>query len=352
MVKPRKEKKRTTAAPVDLATAARALSKVADSPAELAISLKPVAFLPTGMRTVDMALSGGIPYGRITQVWGDSSTGKTALALWVAAQHLRRDPEATVVYIDTERAISGEFVKLLGLDMNRIIVVSPETVEACFETIEMAIYKLGGTRKVLVVWDSVAASISKAESEDDYDSKTPAQFARAMSRGMKKIRPIVCKHGAPLLVLNQLRTQIGQMFGDPKKACGGLALTFHTDLSFRLYRTSWLRPCKGADPFGIQVRMKMDKTRVGLPARECMFRMYFTLGQLTDLEEVYDMAKRYGLGEKAGNGVVVCGQEFASRHAFAVALRDDPVFFDGVLESIQRIMFPPTCDGAVVMDEE
>jgi len=340
-------------APVDPAKVAKRLGKIGGM-ASLAIQLRPAGFLSTGMRTVDLALSGGLPKQRVSHGWGDSSTGKTALGLWMARRHLLENPEGLVIILDTERALSGDFAGLMmqGVDMGRVIVLEPNTAEECFEMIETACAEYNGI-EILIIWDSVAATLAKAEAEDSYDSKTPAQFARTMSRGIKKIRPIVTASTATVLVLNQNRERIGGMvFGDPKKPCGGNALTFHTDLSFRLYRTLFLRPKPGADPFGIQVRLKIDKTRVGLPARECKFRMYFTLGVMSDLEEVYDMAKRYGLAEKAGSGVAVCDVQYGSKREFALALKDDPMLFDTILLNIRAAMFPQETPLAVVETEE
>jgi len=160
-------------------------------------SMLPIHWLPTGIPLLDVVTGGGVPQGRITHCCGESSVGKSLLGLWLAKMHQIAYPNGNVVYIDTERALGSDFCRKVGVDMSKLAVVTPETVEMTFDVMDQAaeaVFKEMPGENLLIVWDSVAATVSAAEKEEDYDSKAqPARLAAACSRGMKKLRPVIAK---------------------------------------------------------------------------------------------------------------------------------------------------------------
>lgn len=311
------------------------------------VALAANKFFTLGLPLFELAVNGGIPFARITHVWGESSVGKTMVGLHAAAKFQALYPEGVVFYIDSERALSGEFPRIMGVDMSRVIFVVPDTAELCMLAIEHGIIQLYayGYKHILVVWDSVAATITDSEDEGGYDSKRPSELARTLSRGIKKLRPVVVRYNVPLVVLNQCRSKIGVTFGAKTGPCGGKALIFYSDLSLQLRRIENFRVSKDADPHGMLVQVSVDKSRVGLPHRRARFHMYYGSGLLIDLPETYDALKRYGLAGKGGAGIKIFAGfdeaanaswlEYRSNADFQRALLDDPILYQNLLVQLK-----------------
>ena len=293
---------------VDLAALSKLIAKKTGTDVFVAEELEPTSFMSTGLPLVDLVFGGGLPMGRISHVWGDSSTGKSLLAMWIAAYQQSIDPELMLIYADTERALEREFAKKLGVDLNRVLLGHPETVEEAFAFLDCAIAevtKVVPSDKVLVVWDSIASTMSAQEKKASYDGQQPARLAAAMSAGLKQFRPRIHKSGVTMLMVNQCRKKVGVMYGAKDGPCGGNAVIFYSDLSFRLYQQAVFKETADSDPYGARVRMKADKCRVGIPARQGWFDLFWGTGQVTDLPAYYDALKKYKLGGSAGGGKVV-----------------------------------------------
>lgn len=293
---------------VDLAAMSRAIAKATGTEVLVAEELEPTSFLSTGLPLVDLVFGGGLPQARISHVWGDSSTGKSLLAMWVAAYQQSIDPEMLVIYGDTERALERAFAQKIGLDLKRVVLGHPDTVEEAFSFYASAIdaaSKLVDPAKTLVVWDSVASTMSAQEQKAGYEGQQPARLAAAMSAGLKQFRPCIHKSGVTMLMINQCRKKVGISYGAKDGPCGGNAVIFYSDLSFRLTQQAVFKENKEADPYGVRVRLRADKCRVGIPARQGWFDLFWGTGQVTDLPAYYDALKKYKLAGSAGGGKII-----------------------------------------------
>lgn len=292
----------------DLVDLCKLVGKKTGTDVLIAENMEFTTFMSTGLPLVDLVFGGGLPIGRISHVWGDSSTGKSLLAMWIAAYQQALDPEMLVIYADTERALDREFTSKLGVDLCRVLVGHPDTVEETFAFLDFSIteaVKLRPPSKILVVWDSVASTMSAQEQKAGYEGQQPARLAAAMSAGLKQFRPKIHKTGVTMLMVNQCRKKVGISYGAKDQPCGGNAVIFYSDLSFRLYQQAVFKEKADSDPYGARVRMKSDKMRVGIPARQGWFDLFWGTGQVTDLPAYYDALKKYSLAGPDGGGKVL-----------------------------------------------
>jgi protein RecA len=329
---------------IDFGAATKALEKEGALGVLRGVDMRSPTVLPTGLPLLDLAWNGGLPAGCITHLWGDSATGKTMLGLYFAARIQQSDPRAVVFYFDVERALSSPFATLMGLDLSRVMFIMPDTVEAAFQGMEAAIVAIRKQYQdvpLLVVWDSLAATVPQAEFNGEYDNKQPGRLAASISQGIKKFRPTVWEHQAYCLILNQCRTNIGIQFGEKLKPCGGKAAFFNADISARLRLKERLKVSKDADPYGIRVTMVTDKNRLGLPYRKAEFDFIFATGEVTDRYAILAALKTYKLATvKGGSTVLWDGSTYSSGEVFCEALKDDPRLTEQVLERLKLAYHP------------
>lgn len=309
------------------------------------VDMAPKNVIPTGLPLLDLAWNGGLPLGRITHLWGDSSTGKTMLGLHFAAQFHRWNPSGIVLYFDVECALSSPFAAKMGIDMSRLITFEQGTVETAFAATESAILEVrkmyGADAPIFVVWDSLAAMVPEAEAESGYDAAQPARLAAAISKGIKKLRPVVWANDAALVILNQCRTDIGVRFGSKDKPCGGKAAVYNSDISTRIRLAKKLKVSPDADPYGIVVELFVDKTRLGFPYRRAALEFHFATGLVTDRPATLDALKRYGLARAAGGKTKLWdGSEYAGVKAFVDALDADPRLVEVIMEKLATAYQP------------
>lgn len=262
-------------------------------------------WLTTGSAQLDTIITndsdkrGGIPVGKLVEISGESQTGKSMLSYIILKDCL--DQGGVPVLIDTENAANISFLQLLGLDPynSPFTLVQVDTVEKVFSAIEEIIKLIKANdpdRMVCIVWDSVAATSTDQEVRNDYDENTIGLFARRMGQGLRKIIRMIGTHNVSLVFLNQLRKNIGVMFGDDTITPGGSALPFMASVRIKLFNAGKIKNTDNK-VIGAKVRAKIIKNRFGPPLGECEFKVYFNRG-LVDHENWLDVLLKVGVAKK------------------------------------------------------
>ena len=255
-------------------------------------------WISTGSKQLDYIISnqkeGGLPEGRIVEIFGPPSIGKSHIATQIAKSTQKMG--GIVVYIDTENATSVENLRLLGVDIKkRFVYVDTHCTEEVLSIAESTIIKAKAMDKdvpVTIIWDSVAATSPKAELTGDYDKESIGLQARAISKGMRKITGVIANEKVLLVCLNQIRTKVGVMYGDPTTTSGGMAIPFHSSVRIKLGAGSQILN-KDKEPVGINVSAKTIKNKVSAPFRTCNFEIHFGKG-IKEHEQVFDLLRKNG----------------------------------------------------------
>ena len=267
-------------------------------------------WISTGSKLLDYICSnrrgGGLPEGRIVEVFGPPSIGKSHIATQIARTTQKMG--GIVVYIDTENATSVENLKMLGVDVSkRFVYVDTHCTEEVLSIAEATIMKAKAMDKdvpITIVWDSVAASSPKAELIGDYDKESIGLQARAISKGMRKITGVIANQNVLFLILNQIRTKIGVMYGDPDTTPGGKAIPFHASTRIKLGAGQQIKD--GDDVIGIHVSAKTIKNKVAPPFRKINFEIHFGVG-IKEHEQIFDLLRKHGPEVIKGKEVSVSG---------------------------------------------
>jgi recombination protein RecA len=282
---------------VDLSSAIAQLEKRYGKGTIMNLGTGPVEVMPsisTGSLGLDIALGiGGIPKGRISEVYGPESSGKTTLALHIAAETQRAG--GTVVFIDAEHALDVQYAARLGVDTSKLLVSQPDCGEQAFEICETLIQS--GSVDLVVV-DSVAALVPRAEIDGEMADQQPGLQARLMSKAMRKLTGLCARSNTALLFINQIRMKIGVMFGSPETTTGGNALKFYSSVRMDIRRIGSLKD-SNTDVTGNRVRVKVVKNKVAAPFREAEFDVIFNEG-ISQIGEIIDLGAEHGVIDKAG----------------------------------------------------
>ena len=285
--------------------------------------------IPTGSLSLDIALGiGGVPRGRLIEVYGPESSGKTTLALHVVAEAQKMGGEAA--FIDAEHALDPVYAKKLGVDIDNLIVSQPDTGEQALEITESLVRS--GALDVIVV-DSVAALVPKAEIDGDMGDSHMGLQARLMSQALRKLAGALNKTKTVLIFINQLREKIGIMFGNPETTTGGRALKFYASVRMDIRKIENIK--QDGEIKGSRARVKVIKNKVAPPFREAEFDIMYGEG-ISKEGNVLDMAVNLDIIEKAGSWFSYNGEKIGQgRENVKKYLRENPDILDEVENKVR-----------------
>ncbi len=289
-----------------------------------------VESIPTGSLSLDLALGiGGVPRGRIIEIYGPESSGKTTLALHVVAEAQKRGGE--VAYIDAEHALDPSYARALGVDIDSMLISQPDTGEQGLEICE-ALVRSGAIDVVVV--DSVAALTPRAEIEGDMGDSHVGLLARLMSQALRKLAGSIAKTNCVVIFINQLREKVGVMYGNPEVTTGGRALKFYASVRIDVRRIEALK--SGGEIIGNRTRAKIVKNKVAPPFKEAEFDIMYGEG-ISKVGEIVDLAVKLDIIQKSGSwfamGDLRIGQ---GRDAAKQYLKDHPEICEQVEADIRK----------------
>ncbi len=286
--------------------------------------------IPTGSIGLDSALGvGGIPRGRIIEIFGPESSGKTTLSLHIVAEAQKKG--GICAYIDAEHAMDPEYASKLGVNINELLISQPDTGEQALEIVESLVRS--GKLDVVVI-DSVAALTPKDEIEGDMGQQHMGKQARLMSQALRKLTAIVAKSKTVVIFINQIRMQIGVMFGNPETTPGGKALKFYTSVRLDIRRIAQIK--KGEEIMGGRIRVKVVKNKVAAPFKQTEFDLMYNEGisregEIIALGEKLNIIKKAGMSYKYGEEAL--GRGYDATRQF---LKENKKVSDAILKEIKE----------------
>jgi recombination protein RecA len=287
-----------------------------------------VESIPTGSLSLDLALGiGGVPRGRIIEIYGPESCGKTTLALHIVASAQKSGGEAA--YIDVEHALEPAYARALGVDIDNLLISQPDTGEQALEITEQLVRS--GALDVVVI-DSVAALLPRSELEGEMGESSVGVVARLMSQALRKLAGVVSKTNCIVVFINQLREKIGVMYGNPETTPGGRALKYFASVRIDMRRIETLK--SGGEMIGNRTRAKVIKNKVAPPFREAEFDIVYGEG-ISKVGEIIDLAAKLEIIDKAGAWFTVGDQRIQGRDGVRTYLKENPEICDQIEAQIR-----------------
>lgn len=307
-----------------------------------------VETVPTGSLSLDIALGlGGLPKGRIIEVYGPESSGKTTVALHCVAEVQKRGGIAG--FIDAEHALDPVYARNIGVDIDNLYISQPDCGEQALEITETMVRS--GAVDIVVV-DSVAALVPKAEIDGDMGDSHVGLQARLMSQALRKLTAVISKSNCIVIFINQLREKVGVMFGNPETTTGGRALKFYSSVRLDVRRTESLK--QAGEIVGNHVRVKVVKNKIAPPFREAEFDIMFGQG-ISREGDVLDLAVNAGIVNKSGAWYAYEGDKIGQgRENAKTYIHENPAFFDMLEAKVRDFYFtqPEDEDAAVQENSE
>lgn len=308
---------------------------------------KDTPVISTGILPIDVALDiGGLPKGRIIELYGHEASGKTTICQYIVAEAQRQGGRCA--YVDMEHALDPAYAELCGVDVDALYLAQPDSGEEALEIAEALVRS--GKMSVVVV-DSVAALVSKKELEGDMGDAVMGMQARLMSQALRKLSGVVAKTNTILIFTNQIRQKIGVMFGNPETTPGGLALKFYASVRMEVRKGQTIK--EGNEQIGNEVNVKVVKNKVGRPFRKATFSILYNTG-VDKASGLFDLAKAVGVLEQRGAFVYYKGEQIARGRAQAlVLLRESPAMFEEIrVKSVEASRKSSNVISVPVEDEE
>ena len=288
-----------------------------------------VEAIPTGSLSLDLALGiGGVPRGRIIEIYGPEACGKTTLALHIVASAQKGGGEAA--YIDVEHALEPAYARALGVDIDNLLISQPDTGEQALEITEQLVRS--GALDVVVI-DSVAALLPRSELEGEMGESSVGVVARLMSQALRKLAGAISKTNTVVVFINQLREKIGVMYGNPETTPGGRALKYFASVRIDMRRVETLK--NGSEMIGNRTRAKVIKNKVAPPFKEAEFDIIYGEG-ISKVGEIIDLGTKLEIIDKAGAWFTVNGERIQGREAVKEYLMSNPEVCDEIESQIRE----------------
>ncbi len=314
-----------------------------------------VEAIPTGSLSLDIALGiGGLPKGRVIEIYGPESSGKTTLALHVAAEMQKRG--GIVAFVDAEHALDPAYAHKLGVDIDELLISQPDTGEQALEITDTLVRS--GAVDVLII-DSVAALTPRAELEGEMGDSLPGLQARLMSQALRKLTGSISKSNCMVIFINQIRMKIGVMFGNPETTTGGNALKFYSSVRLDIRRIGAIKDRD--EVVGNQTRVKVVKNKVAPPFKQVEFDIMYGEG-ISKTGEILDLGVKAGVVEKSGSWFSYEDQRVGQgRENAKTFLKENPEIMDKIEQAIranagliaeEMLVGPGDQDGAAVDDAD
>jgi recombination protein RecA len=285
---------------------------------------------PTGALSLDLALGGGIPRGRVIEIYGPESSGKTTLSLHAIAEVQKTG--GTAAFIDAEHALDPAYAKRIGVDTANLLLSQPDNGEQALEIVETLVRS---NAVDLIVIDSVAALVPRAEIEGDMGDSLPGLQARLMSQALRKLTGVISRSKASVIFINQIRMKIGVMFGNPETTTGGNALKFYSSVRMDIRRIGQIK--QGEEVVGNRTRVKVVKNKIAPPFRQAEFDIMYNQG-INTTGDILDLAAAADIIEKAGAWYAYKGQKIGQgREATKQYLDQNPKILKELVDKLRAL---------------
>jgi recombination protein RecA len=284
---------------------------------------------PTGSLSLDIALGGGIPKGRVIEIYGPESSGKTTLMLHAIAEIQKAG--GTAAFIDAEHALDPAYAKRIGVDVDNLLLSQPDNGEQALEITETLVRS---NAVDIIVVDSVAALVPRAEIEGDMGDSLPGLQARLMSQALRKLTGVINRSKATVVFINQIRMKIGVMFGNPETTTGGNALKFYASVRMDIRRIGQIK--QGESVIGNRTRVKVVKNKIAPPFREAEFDIMYNEG-ISKTGDILDLAVTHSIVEKSGAWFAYNDQKIGQgREATKAYLKENPKILEELAKKVRE----------------